>query len=779
MRMRVTDSRLDTKDLEAMLQARGYTETIFSDVKDKKTDANEKRIRGRCPYCNSKDMDFSASTEKPVWSCNRKNDCGRRGNWYTYLKDQGRVSDYRDYVRLLADAAGVEIPEADQKRYEAYIHKSSLMETAMAYFKDALQTEAGREVKDYLLGRGYSEEEISSMNLGAYVGKAGLRKALTSSEFSPDDIKDSGLMDTKHLATENKLAIPVPDVSGRIVGITFRQLGDGQPKYVNTAGMDRGRTVTGMETAKGSKKKILVEGYMDAHYLNYLAKEAGLKEPIVALGASEITEDQIRAVEMTGTEELILALDTDTAGLKGTADAIDKLRLRGSDIRIYVARMDELMPEAEKVDPDSLVRARGIKAFVEACDRSESWCKWYAGWIVYSTGQEPEVDISSDRGRDILLRRLARVYADLEDGQDKIRFMEPLAELNITIADLDSMAEEARKEKAEERIRQRVETLKSQLSGGLSGREIENLLRAGLQDISVHQARPLEPYTWRDFTADMLDSKEGLLTGYTALEDKYIRIPRGAITLIAGRPGQGKTTLQLNLLLKMLEMYPDQSFYFFSYEEHVKRLTYKLLKILSGDAGVRYLRQEEPEDEDMEKAIETLRRYMDSGRLVLNYDCLRAGDLANRIKAEARRHDIGAVFVDYIQRIAPQEPQSLQYLNMKDVSSRILEASVETDLPIILGAQLGRSKDTKDKVVLENLRESGDFEQDANLVLGLLCKAVQDKQDEGGEAKETKVELDIWTLKNREGQVGVKMVLDWDLPVLRIMDKVAGREGLM
>ena len=68
--------------------------------------------------------------------------------------------------------------------------------------------------------------------------------------------------------------------------------------------------------------------------------------------------------------------------------------------------------------------------------------------------------------------------------------------------------------------------------------------------------------------------------------------------------------------------------------------------------------------------------------------------------------------IDYIQRI-PIPSQSQRYLDIKMISSLLLEQAVSQDIPIILGAQLNRGTEGG----LSSLREGGDIEQDANLVL--------------------------------------------------------------
>ena len=117
----------------------------------------------------------------------------------------------------------------------------------------------------------------------------------------------------------------------------------------------------------------------------------------------------------------------------------------------------------------------------------------------------------------------------------------------------------------------------------------------------------------------------------------------------------------------------------------------------------------------------------------------------------------------------------MRYLEIKRVSELLLEQAVSHDLPIILGAQLGRAQGQQRKVTLDNLRESGDIEQDANLVLGLHNAAVEAAEEsESAGQGQPEVPLEVVLLKNRAGVAGRKVVLNLQRPTFRIQDKPAG-----
>ena len=189
--------------------------------------------------------------------------------------------------------------------------------------------------------------------------------------------------------------------------------------------------------------------------------------------------------------------------------------------------------------------------------------------------------------------------------------------------------------------------------------------------------------------------------------DELARLPQGAITLVAGRPGQGKTTLLLNLLANLLKAQPGRRFFFFSYEEAKSWLALKLIMAMAGkvlspgfnlEAYLHYMRDKratEP-DRQIETAVKLFEEWTASGRLWISDRRLPAEDLAATIGYLAQRGEVGAVLVDYIQKIPLSRPgKDQRYVEIKRVSDLILEQAVRNSLPIILGAQLGRASGQK------------------------------------------------------------------------------------
>ena len=296
------------------------------------------------------------------------------------------------------------------------------------------------------------------------------------------------------------------------------------------------------------------------------------------------------------------------------------------------------------------------------------------------------------------------------------------------------------------------------------------------------------PYTFNDLENDLRKTPEGLKTGFTQL-DEAIRIKPGTITIIGARPSHGKTALMMNILLNMLKEYDKKVFYFFSYEEPRKRIGAKLINTLgeyiidkkrNTEQIENYIRGRNTHTPEIENGKNIFKNYTQSGRLKIIDEPLFVDELSNYLEYVSRQHKIGAIFIDYIQKIKVRGKYD-RYIEIKKASETILEAANRLSIPIILGAQLGRGKEYKggkNKVRMDNLRESGDIEQDANLILGILNPIMEKILNEESnfnqsESESDIIELTITIMKNRDGgNINKEIELKFNPPILKISDVI-------
>jgi len=321
------------------------------------------------------------------------------------------------------------------------------------------------------------------------------------------------------------------------------------------------------------------------------------------------------------------------------------------------------------------------------------------------------------------------------------------------------------------------------------------LIDSRVKDVKATSGKGLLP-TPLDFTTllnDIANTPPSYKTGYRTL-DKFIGFTPGAITLIAGRPSHGKTTFMFNLLLQMSNIYKDEVFYFFSYEEPVKNISIKLLNRLTATDLSKYygeynnlskstnyeflkayIKDNRIDIPEIERGKSLLKDLIDSQKIKIidvNYS---VEQLSKIITYLNKIEKIGGVFIDYIQRMKTDRKTQDKRTEIAHISDMVLQIAKETGLPIILGAQLNRATqgNAGKKPALDNLKEAGNLEEDANTVISVYNESREKDETEEGDSYKglREVELEIKTLKNREGEVNQTAKLIFDKWTGLIKDK--------
>lgn len=772
----------DIEQIYNILLAQHYQEELFS-MPTKRTEKGGRELVKDCPFCD-KQAHFYVSTERPFYHCFA---CNASGDWIKYLQET-RSYNFREALGLLADRAGVKTEGFDEAKHKERQRRVSLIEEANSLFIASLSDERGKEVAKYLKDvRGYSKAEIEAMELGAYTDREGLKKYLQEKGFSEEELQSSGLF-TAGLGITHTLTVLWRDASGRALGISGRTLLNeeerekrGLQKYVNAAGLEKSKGFIGLERvrSKKSKEALLVEGVLDA----LLIASRGSPVPAIALGGLTISKYQQKALEDAGVTDLVIALDNDEAGQKATEKLVESLY--NSRVRLYVMK---LPPDVK--DIDELLR-KG-RSFEET--KTVSWSKWLPERLF------SRYDLDSDIGYRKALDEALRYLAKIESPLERRAFTETLIDLSdLNKEQIEEEAARLREGYREEQAEKELQKLRSKLDGiiqshDVTGAELE--LQSTLEALQKKRGLEIpEPYLLSDYLRDLREIPPSLETGFRDL-DRLVRIPQGAITIIAGRPRHGKTTLMINMMLRMIEKYPERRFYFYSYELPKNKLTTMILMSMAKavidvkgkpnfDCYEAYMKA--PKGiKAIDEAIKNYEELTASGRLYVIDRPLNENDLKRLIITASERKDTGAVFIDYLQKIPLEGSASQRYVEIKQASEALRQAAVACNIPIIAGAQLGRSsapqlssgKKDKPKEIelkrprLENLRESGDIEQDASLVLAIFNEDAE-RQDISG-AKEVytgkKDTIELIVLKNRLGKSNGNCWLNFNGSTFSISD---------
>ncbi len=365
-------------------------------------------LRGCCPFHQEKSASFYVYPDH--YHCFG---CGVHGDAIRWLTEKQGLT-FRDAVKELAAAAGMEVPEDSPQAREKAERAATLRdatEAAASWFAERLWAAEGAGARAYLTRRGVSPETARAFGIGfAPDARGGLTGAL-GPKVGVERLIESGLSILPEEGGpafdrfRGRLMFPIRDARGRTVGFGGRALGDFKPKYLNspdTPLFDKGRLLWNLDRAaapaRSAGRLFIVEGYMDGLAL----AQAGIAEAVAPMGTA-LSEAQL-ALAWRIVPEPILCFDGDRAGLAAAGKAARRALpglAPGRSLRFVT------LPEGQ--DPDDVVREGGKAAFEALAAEPEPLHA-----LLWRTCVEA-ADTSSPEGRAGLKAELAALTKEIAD----------------------------------------------------------------------------------------------------------------------------------------------------------------------------------------------------------------------------------------------------------------------------------------------------------------------------------------------------------------------------
>ena len=232
----------------------------------------------------------------------------------------------------------------------------------------------------------------------------------------------------------------------------------------------------------------------------------------------------------------------------------------------------------------------------------------------------------------------------------------------------------------------------------------------------------------------------GLSTGLPDVDMAISGLNKSDLILLAARPGMGKTSFALNMLLHAGK-FSGKTVVFFSLEMSREQLAMRLIsgesfvdnkKLVTGKLG----------EEDWTKIA--------AASAALNQTpSLSVADM----NAKCRRVDnLGLVVIDYLQLMTsaggPTRSGDNRQQIVSDISRALKIMAKELNVPVVCLSQLSRGPESRSdkRPMLSDLRESGAIEQDADIVMFLYRDDYYNDSDENHNLAECII------AKNRHGE---------------------------
>lgn len=249
----------------------------------------------------------------------------------------------------------------------------------------------------------------------------------------------------------------------------------------------------------------------------------------------------------------------------------------------------------------------------------------------------------------------------------------------------------------------------------------------------------------------------GLPTGFDDLDYYIGGLQQGNLIIVAGRPAMGKTAFALDLLRNGAKnMGKEYIAMLFSLEMDKNRIAARMFSAESSVDNA-YFRLCVKDDEKWQKII--CRIQQEAKEFEQNTSDIYVDDTAGITLEEIyeKCHNqqvqtgkkIGLVVVDYLQ-IMGVEKTANRAMDIAYLSMGLKNLSKQFSCPVVALSQLSRENEKKlnKKPTLDNLRDSGAIEQDADIVLMLYREKYYDKDTSIGNIAE------VIIAKNRNGATG-------------------------
>lgn len=255
----------------------------------------------------------------------------------------------------------------------------------------------------------------------------------------------------------------------------------------------------------------------------------------------------------------------------------------------------------------------------------------------------------------------------------------------------------------------------------------------------------------------------GISYGLPSLDKLTNGLQHGELIIVAGRPSMGKSAFAGNILASACEA--GKSGLLFTLEMSRSRVMERFLA--ARNIKYHHIRSGQLRDNDwqrLSKAADDLHQWP------LAIDDTPGISLQD-VRAKARRQKkkgLDLLVVDYLQLMGTP-PGADRNRAIGDISRGLKNLAKELDIPVVALSQLSRAVDSRQdkRPVMSDLRDSGEVEQDADVILfpfreAAYCQLCRDRVDnDRHNYKEHQSKAEIILEKQRDGERNISVPACW------------------
>jgi DNA primase len=415
----------DATDFKEIVKQQADIVRVVGDyVKLKK--AGAQNYSGLCPFHNEKTPSFSVHATRQFYHCFG---CGESGDVFAFVQKIENIT-FPEAVRSVAQKLGIALPklsysspaEAQDAKLRTVLLE--MHERAVSFFQECLRRPEGARAREYLAGRGLTQDVIKAFRIGYAPDSGFLLKDRLKAEFDEEALRASGLFSWKESSQpsavgsrqdarsldsarddrerqgdeersgprqdarpearsrkpeagladiyskfRNRVVFPITNETGRIVAFTGRTLSTDEkagPKYLNspeTAIYSKSRVLFNLDQAKEATRKLDYAILVEGQMDCISVYAAGFHNVIASSGTA-FTELQAKLLGRFS-KNVVVNFDPDTAGAKATERTLGLLVEEEFQIKVLTLEAG--------FDPDLFIRRKGKDAYGEALKHSQRY----------------------------------------------------------------------------------------------------------------------------------------------------------------------------------------------------------------------------------------------------------------------------------------------------------------------------------------------------------------------------------------------------------------------
>lgn len=258
---------------------------------------------------------------------------------------------------------------------------------------------------------------------------------------------------------------------------------------------------------------------------------------------------------------------------------------------------------------------------------------------------------------------------------------------------------------------------------------------------------------------------EGAKTYLESLDKLVVRFEPGNVSVIAARPGMGKTALMVQIAVENAKR--GMPVAFFSVEMTAEDIAARVVS-LQTNIPSEVMRSKQMTDWQYKQYLDALGSAQSLQDLPIFVDdsaALTPSQMRRTLRKLVRKEGVGLVLVDYLQLMrAPGYRDGGKHQEISEIMQDIKQTAKMLRVPIVIASQLNRSVEgrTDKRPALSDLRESGTIEEVVYLALGLYRDGYYTPEIDDGSAE-------VIVMKHRNGRTGVAH-LQFDGPRTRFLE---------